>query len=80
MRPIVARRAPLGFNWSEGEGSAAVLRFDETLPAETPLRIDLGLAGVALVVAPWNYPMMMAIWKLAPAICAATGSRCDPIV
>src|SRR5437773_8807806 len=26
--------------------------------------------GVVGQVAPWNYPMMMAIWKLAPAIAA----------
>jgi len=26
--------------------------------------------GVCAQVAPWNYPMMMAIWKLAPAIAA----------
>jgi betaine-aldehyde dehydrogenase len=26
--------------------------------------------GVVAQVAPWNYPMMMAVWKLAPAIAA----------
>ena len=26
--------------------------------------------GVCAQVAPWNYPMMMAIWKFAPAIAA----------
>ncbi len=26
--------------------------------------------GVCAQVAPWNYPMMMAVWKLAPAIAA----------
>ena len=35
----------------------------------------LGLAlrepvGVAGQIIPWNYPLMMAAWKLAPAICA----------
>ena len=26
--------------------------------------------GVCAQVAPWNYPMMMAVWKFAPAIAA----------
>ena len=26
--------------------------------------------GVAAQIIPWNYPLMMAAWKLAPAICA----------
>ncbi len=30
--------------------------------------------GVAALVAPWNYPMHMATWKLAPAL--ATGNTC----
>lgn len=28
------------------------------------------LVGVAAQIIPWNYPMMMAAWKLAPALCA----------
>jgi len=28
--------------------------------------------GVCGQVTPWNYPMMMAVWKWAPAIAAAT--------
>src|ERR687889_260183 len=26
--------------------------------------------GVAAQIIPWNYPLLMAAWKLAPAICA----------
>jgi betaine-aldehyde dehydrogenase len=26
--------------------------------------------GVCAQVAPWNYPMMMAVWKIAPALAA----------
>ena len=29
--------------------------------------------GVAGLIAPWNYPLMMAIWKIGPAL--ATGNR-----
>jgi len=31
------------------------------------LREPIGVAGL---IAPWNYPLLMAAWKLAPAICA----------
>src|SRR3954462_12884082 len=31
------------------------------------LREPIGVAGQ---IVPWNYPLMMATWKLAPAICA----------
>src|SRR5438132_4760115 len=31
------------------------------------LREPIGVAGQII---PWNYPLMMAAWKLAPAICA----------
>jgi aminobutyraldehyde dehydrogenase len=28
--------------------------------------------GVVASIAPWNYPLMMAAWKLAPALAAET--------
>src|SRR5262245_11101803 len=31
------------------------------------LREPIGVAGL---IVPWNYPLLMATWKLAPAICA----------
>jgi len=31
------------------------------------LREPIGVAGQII---PWNYPLLMAAWKLAPAICA----------
>ncbi len=30
--------------------------------------------GVVASIAPWNYPLMMAAWKLAPALAAGQGS------
>ena len=35
--------------------------------------------GVCAQVAPWNYPMMMAVWKLAPAIAAGNSSRAQAV-
>src|ERR1700721_4108106 len=32
--------------------------------------IRLGPVGVCAAVTPWNYPMMMAVWKWAPALAA----------
>ena len=28
--------------------------------------------GVVGQIAPWNYPLMMGVWKIAPALAAAT--------
>ena len=30
--------------------------------------------GVAVGIAPWNYPLMMAIWKIGPALAAGNTS------
>ncbi len=34
--------------------------------------------GVCALVAPWNYPLMMAIWKLAPALAAGNTAVIKP--
>ncbi len=34
--------------------------------------------GVCAQVTPWNYPMMMAVWKLAPAIAAGNAVVLKP--
>src|SRR5215471_13117228 len=39
------------------------------------LREPMGVAGL---IVPWNYPLLMATWKLAPAICAGCTSVLKP--
>src|SRR3989441_1882807 len=39
------------------------------------LREPIGVAGQII---PWNYPLMMAAWKLAPAICAGCTAVLKP--
>ncbi len=51
------------------EGSAA----GEFLPGYTSMLRREPL-GVAALITPWNYPLMMAVWKLAPAL--AAGNTC----
>jgi len=46
-------------------GSAAA----EYLPGHTSM-IRRDPVGIVASIAPWNYPMMMAAWKLAPALAA----------
>jgi betaine-aldehyde dehydrogenase len=47
----------------EGKSAGEYMRGMTSLVRREPI-------GVCAQVAPWNYPMMMAIWKLAPAIAA----------
>src|SRR4029077_687123 len=42
--------------------------FDAVPPASTRREP----VGVCAQVTPWNYPMMMAVWKFAPALAAGT--------
>src|SRR3974390_1511306 len=39
------------------------------------LREPIGVAGQ---IVPWNYPLLMASWKLAPAICAGCTTILKP--
>jgi betaine-aldehyde dehydrogenase len=48
-----------------GEGKSA----GEYLPGHTSM-IRREPVGVCAQVTPWNYPMMMAVWKFAPALAA----------
>jgi betaine-aldehyde dehydrogenase len=34
--------------------------------------------GVAAQIIPWNYPLLMAAWKLAPALCAGCTTVLKP--
>jgi len=35
---------------------------------------DLEPAGVVAAIAPWNFPMMLELWKVAPALAGGTRS------
>ena len=41
-------------------------------------RISYMPAGVAGLIVPWNYPLLMAAWKVAPAIAAGCASVLKP--
>ncbi len=57
-------------------GGAANKVFGETIPVSKPgldftLREPIGVVGL---IVPWNFPMLMASWKLGPAL--AAGNTC----
>ena len=54
-------------------GSAA----DEYLPNHTSM-IRRDPVGVVAQITPWNYPLMMAAWKLAPALAAGNAVVLKP--
>ncbi len=50
---------------------------DEYLPGHTSM-IRRDPIGVVAQIAPWNYPLMMATWKIAPALAAGNGIVIKP--
>jgi aldehyde dehydrogenase len=52
---------------------ASVIRAEESSIAELDsqtVTIALSEPGVIAQIIPWNFPILMAIWKLAPALAA----------
>ena len=61
-------------------GEAVDKVYDEIAPtADTALAlITRGPVGVVGVIVPWNYPMIMAAWKIAPALAAGNSVVLKP--
>ncbi len=77
-KPIGGARFEIGAVASvlEYYGGAANKLFGETIPVTKPgfdftLREPIGVVGL---IVPWNFPAMMASWKLGPAL--AAGNTC----
>src|SRR3989440_3889494 len=55
----------------EGKSTGEYMRGYTSMIRREPL-------GVVGGIAPWNYPLMMAVWKLAPALAAGEGQGLKP--
>ncbi len=53
----------------EGKSAGEYMRGYTSMIRREPL-------GVVGGIVPWNYPLMMAVWKLAPALAAGNPPRC----
>jgi acyl-CoA reductase-like NAD-dependent aldehyde dehydrogenase len=81
-KPISAARgevvgASLVFDYYAG---AANKLFGETIPVSKPgldftLREPIGVVGL---IVPWNFPILMASWKVAPALAAGNAAILKP--
>jgi acyl-CoA reductase-like NAD-dependent aldehyde dehydrogenase len=81
-KPIVGARgevvgASLVFDYYAG---AANKVFGETIPVSKPgldftLREPIGVVGL---IVPWNFPLLMASWKVAPALAAGNTAILKP--
>ena len=56
--PVLRRRAPAS---SRAAAPASTWRGSPAIVRREPI-------GVAGLIAPWNYPLMMAVWKIGPAL------------
>src|ERR671919_2713676 len=71
-KPINAARGEMGIvaNTLEYWGGAANKIFGETIPVQDP-GLDVTLrepVGVSALITPWNFPAVIATWKIAPAL------------
>ncbi len=71
-KPIGAARGEIGLVATVLEywGGAANKIFGETIPVQDP-GLDVSLrepVGVCALITPWNFPAVIATWKLAPAL------------
>ena len=81
-KPITGARgevigASLVFDYYAG---AANKVFGQTIPVSKP-GLDLTLRepiGVVGLIVPWNFPMLMASWKVAPALAAGNTAILKP--
>ena len=67
--PALLRRAPRQV--LEGQSTGEYMRGYTSMLRREPL-------GVVAGIAPWNYPLMMAVWKLAPALAAGNTQVLKP--
>ena len=61
-------------------GEAVDKRYDEIAPtgANALATITREPVGVVAAVVPWNYPLLMAAWKVAPALAAGNSVILKP--
>jgi acyl-CoA reductase-like NAD-dependent aldehyde dehydrogenase len=81
-KPIAAARgeSDLVANVFEYWGGAPSKIFGETIPI-VPAGIDLTLrepVGVCALITPWNFPAVIAAWKLAPALACGNTAVLKP--
>jgi betaine-aldehyde dehydrogenase len=81
-KPIGSSRWEVGAaaNVFEYYGGAATKIFGETIPVTKP-GLDITLrepVGVVGLIVPWNFPIMMASWKLGPALAAGNSAILKP--
>ena len=65
----VANDAPMHFQWYGELIDKVFGKVGPTDPSITSLVVKEPIGVVAGVV-PWNFPLMMAVWKMAPALAA----------
>ena len=81
-KPISAARAEIDLvaNVYEYWGGAANKIFGETIPVVPP-GLDVTLrepVGVCVLIAPWNFPTVIASWKIAPALACGNTAIVKP--
>src|SRR3989442_1705597 len=78
---FVAPEAPATLDVLDPATAEVIARVPDASAADVDRAVSLALRepiGVAGQIIPWNYPLLMASWKLAPAICAGCTTVLKP--
>lgn len=82
-KPLLENRDEVGWTASAFDFYAELARAEEgrVIPPVEPSQLALVVReplGVVACIVPWNYPLLLLAWKLAPALAAGNAAVCKP--
>jgi betaine-aldehyde dehydrogenase len=82
-KPLLENRDEVGWTASAFDFYAELARAEEgrVIPPVEPSQLALVIReplGVVACIVPWNYPLLLLAWKLAPVLAAGNAAVCKP--
>lgn len=82
-KPLLENRDEVGWTASAFDFYAELARAEEgrVIPPVEPSQLALVVReplGVVACIVPWNYPLLLLAWKLAPVLAAGNAAVCKP--
>jgi acyl-CoA reductase-like NAD-dependent aldehyde dehydrogenase len=82
-KPLIENRDEVGWTAAAFDYYAEIGRDSagRVIPSIEPTQLSLVVkdpVGVVACIVPWNYPLLLLAWKLAPALAAGNATVCKP--